>query len=543
MRKSPALSGADGPNPIRAMSATMAVLTRQAVLLACLSAIFFPGGAEAAGRVALVLGNAEYELQALRLANPANDARAVAGKLESLGFEVILKIDLTENEMAAAIEEFSAKAASAEMAVAFFAGHGIQLDGENYLLGTEFADLTSDALASSSATLTDFQRALVKAGPEIGVIIVDACRNNPFAEQGIVAPGLARASGGAGLLYAYSTDPGNVAYDGDGENSQFTAALLRHLDTPGLDVRLMFGRVRQNVILETNGAQIPWVEDSVIGEHSFSMTRPQPPSADVAREIERWREISMMSGTEPYEEFIAEFPDGIFREFAEQRISNPVEPEGEITLAALDDASRPAVVTALSVLGYLAPPEKESGPDEKALQRAVQIYSSQAGLDGDEFDTGRLYMDAARTLSLLGAKTAQRLRTDMAMLAAVERAAGMAEDALDEIRALAETHPEAKPVLLQATADVREITERQKKLHEQLDAGREYYSELLETARGRFEPLIRNMVSTIIKEERTADRQYGQHASDLGLFVNHIAGQHDSETEGSYAWMVDFLPE
>jgi hypothetical protein len=512
-------------------------------LLACLAWLLAAAPANADGRVALVIGNAGYDLRSLALANPGNDARAIAKKLRTLDFDVRLHTDLGREAMKSAVDEFSAAAAGAEMAVVFFAGHGIQKDGENYLLGTEFSELTSAALAGSSLALSEVQNAIVKAKPEIGIIIIDACRNNPFAEQGIVTPGLARASGGAGLLFAYSTDPGNIAFDGDGQNSQFTSALLRHVDAPGLDVRLMFGRVRQNVILETGGEQVPFVEESVIGEHSFSTVPPQPPSSVVAREIERWREVSHMSGAKPYREFLAEFPNGIFREFAEQRIRNPQVPQAEMDLQELDIASRLAAVTALSVLGLLPPEANDVPPDDATLRAALQAYAAQTGTEGASFDQSRLYMDAARTLALLGAKTAQQLRTDMAMLSAIESAADMAEDALVELQGLAETNADARPILAQALDDVNAIHERRKKVHEQLDAGREYYSDLLRLAQGQFEPMIRGMAATITKENRAAGRVQGHHASDLRLFVNHVAIETDAATEGSYSWMIDFLPE
>jgi hypothetical protein len=535
----------DPPNGGAASGETASALIRRCfpALLACTLFLILAAPAGADGRVALVIGNADYDLRSLALANPGNDARAVAEKLRSLDFDVRLHTDLEREAMKAAAEDFSVAAAGADMAVVFFAGHGIQKDGENHLLGTEFSELSLAALSESALALSEVQDALVRAAPKIGIVIIDACRNNPFAEQGIVAPGLARASGGARLLFAYSTDPGNVAYDGEGSNSQFTSALLRHIDAPGLDVRLMFGRVRQNVILETHGDQIPWVEESVIGEHSFSTVPPQPPSSAVAREIERWREVSRLSGVEPYRQFLAEFPNGMFHEFAEQRISNPQAPQPAADLQEMDRGSRLATVTALAVLGFLPPEASDVPPDDATLGRALQAYAAQTGNEGASFDPGRLYMDAARTLALLGAKTAQQLRTDMAMLSAIESAAHMAEDALTELQGLAKTNPDARPILAQAVEDVNAIHVRRQKVHEQLDAGREYYSDLLALAQGEFRPMIRSVAARITKNGRAADQDGDQHASDLALFVNHVVRQQDDATEGSYAWMIDFLPE
>lgn len=520
-------------------SAFLAALSLCLLLLAA-------GTASAGARVALVIGNADYRLESLDLANPVNDARAIAEKLGAMGFDVSLQTDLEYAAMGAALDAFSAKAKGADMAVFFFAGHGMQKDSENYLLARDFTELSVAALSESTLALSRVQDALTAGKPDIGIVILDACRNNPLAEQGIVAPGLARASGGAGLLFAYSTDPGNVAYDGDAEHSQFTEALLRHIDSPGLDVRLMFGRVRQNVLLDTGGLQIPWVEESVLGEHSFSTAPMRSTGSAVAREIERWREISAQAGTDPFEEFLAEFPDGLFREFAEQRLRQQTGGTqlGTVVGDLVTDENRPVMVASLSVLGFL-PPTGDDMPDDAAIRRALLAYGSQVG--ALVVDPERLASEASRTLTLLGAKTAQQLRTDMALLKAVEKAAGMAEEALGSLEDLARTNQDARAVLPQARADIEAIQVRRAELLEQLDAGRSYYAELLETARSNFGTEIRAVAGTMTNTSRAtneagaAGRLRDRHEADIELFVRHVR-QQDSTTEGSYSWLADFVP-
>ena len=514
---------------------------RGALLAAlCLGLLLLAAGtASAGGRVALVIGNADYRLESLDLANPANDARAIAEKLGAMGFDVSLHTDLEHSAMGAALDAFSAKARGAEMAVFFFAGHGMQKDGENYLLARDFTELSLAAMSDSTLPLSRVQDALTAGKPDIGVVIIDACRNNPFAEQGIVAPGLARASGGAGLLFAYSTDPGNVAYDGDGEHSQFTEALLRHIDSPGLDVRLMFGRVRQNVLIDTGGLQIPWVEESVIGEHSFSTAPMRSTGSAVAREIERWREVSALTGAAPFEEFLAEFPDGMFREFAEQRLRQQTAgtPLGTVVGDLVTDETRPVVVASLSVLGFLPP--ADDMPDDPAIRRALVAYGSQVG--ALVVDPDRLVSEATRTLTLLGAKTAQQLRSDMAMLKAVEKASGMAEEALGSLEDLARTNPDARAVLPQARADIEAIQVRRAELLEQLDAGRSYYAELLETARSNFGTTIRAVAASMTRQVGATGGLRDRHGADIELFVRHVR-QGNSTTEGSYSWLADLVP-
>lgn len=514
---------------------------RCAVLIVLwLSALFlFVGPASAGGRVALVIGNADYRLETMKLSNPANDARAVAEKLGAVGFDVTLRTNLARAEMTGVLESFSTAAKGADMAVLFFAGHGIQKDGENYLLARDFADLSLAALADASLSIGEVQKAITAAKPRIGIVIIDACRNNPFAEQGIVAPGLARASGGAGLLFAYSTDPGNVAYDGEGENSQFTEALLRHLDSPGLDVRLMFGRVRQSVLLDTGGAQIPWVEESVIGEHSFSTAPLHEAGSAVAREIERWREVSGQPGVAPYQKFLREFPNGLFGEFAEQKIRQ------QQALSAVDmvvgegvaDQDRPLIAASLSVLGFL--PADRGMPDDLAIRRGLAAYGAQTGAGA--VDPERLALEASRTLTLLGAKTAQQLRTDMTLLKAVETATEMAERALVELEGMARISADANAILPQARADLDAIHARRAELLDQLDAGRDYYSELLEIARRDFEPTIHSIARSWTMDARATERLRDRHGSDIETFVRHVADG-ETESDGSYSWLIDFLP-
>ena len=242
-----------------------------------------PGDARAEGRVALLIGNAAYANPKLNLRNPANDATALAEALDGLGFETRALINADREETEVALAGFVRKAEGAEIALFFFAGHGMQIEGENYLVGSGFSTLSRGDIAGEALSLDVVRAALARAQPELGVIVLDACRNNPFR---LPARGLARAQGGAGLLIAYATDPGNVAYDGRAANSVFTSALIQHIATPGLDVRLMFGRVRQDVVRTSTGSQVPWVEEAVLGEHVLQVAPAgdEPAAASAVKE-------------------------------------------------------------------------------------------------------------------------------------------------------------------------------------------------------------------------------------------------------------------
>jgi tetratricopeptide (TPR) repeat protein len=230
-------------------------------------------------RIALVIGNGAYEHIA-PLANPANDARAIAKALRGMGFEVIEGIDLKADAMRRTINDFLSGATNAQIALAFYAGHGVQIDGKNFLLPV---DVTLDG-KDPTAGMTDVDQVLAGLDDQIrtNIVILDACRNNPTMQQndatqparsvafrsGLAAPsGLGKgATVGAGTLLAFATAPGQVALDGDGDNSPFSSALSRHIGTPGLEVQQMLTRVRAEVVAATRNKQVPWSNSSLLGE-------------------------------------------------------------------------------------------------------------------------------------------------------------------------------------------------------------------------------------------------------------------------------------
>jgi len=363
-------------------------------LAAALSAVQVLGDvALADGRVALVIGNASYANAGLDLRNPANDARALSGALDGLGFETKALIDADRAETVAALADFEREAEGAEVALFFFAGHGVQISGANYLLSSGFSTLDRESIDDEALSLDKVRAVLSRSRPGLGLIVLDACRNNPFAEGGLAARGLARAQGGSGLLIAYATDPGNVAYDGLDANSLFTAALIDHIATPGLDVRLMFGRVRQDVVLASSGQQVPWVEEAVLGEH-FLNAEPaehEPAAAPaVAEEVRLWQVATTAGSAEAYRRYLEEYPAGLFQAIAAERM------QGLEAAAAVDaePASVPAgssldgVSAALATLGFLSP-ARAAQKDE--IDTAYRSFVRQVGRAGG-FDG--LYLDA-----------------------------------------------------------------------------------------------------------------------------------------------------
>jgi tetratricopeptide (TPR) repeat protein len=231
-------------------------------------------------RIALVIGNGAYA-HVTALPNPPNDARAIAKSLRGLGFEVAEGVDLTRDAMQKITRDFLRDAAQAQTALVYYAGHGVQIDGRNYLVPV---DVQLQSGTNPVETMTDMDTILAGLDDQVrtNILIFDACRNNPMAQQ-VASAGPSRAIGtgsglaapsslgggatrGAGTLIAFATAPGQVALDGEGSNSPFSAALSRHIGTPGLEVQQMLTRVRAEVVATTKNKQVPWSNSSLLGE-------------------------------------------------------------------------------------------------------------------------------------------------------------------------------------------------------------------------------------------------------------------------------------
>lgn len=219
-------------------------------------------------RVALVIGNGAYGDNALR--NPPGDARAMAAALRRCGFEVIERIDADRGAMLRAIHEFGEKLAGTEAGLFYFAGHGIQVKGRNFLIPTGAAIDHESSVEYEGVDVGRVMVAMEEGGKGTHIVILDACRNNPFQRAFRSATrGLAMVDAPRGTYIAYSTAPGDVAADGSGEHGLYTDHLLRNIETPGLPIEEVMKRVRKGVITTSGGAQVPWESSSLTGEFSF----------------------------------------------------------------------------------------------------------------------------------------------------------------------------------------------------------------------------------------------------------------------------------
>jgi len=225
-----------------------------------------------APRTALVIGNGNYKTSPLR--NPVHDASDMARVLKRLGFKVIHKQNASQKEMERAIQEFGKQLRGGGVGLFYYAGHGIQLNGRNYLIPVD-AEIETESDVRFEGV--DSGRVLGKmedAGNALNVVILDACRDNPFARSfRSNAQGLARIDAPRGSLIVYATAPGSVAADGEGRNGIFTKYLLKHMNTPNLAIEDLLKKVRMDVVSETNGKQTPWESSSLMGEFCFSSRR------------------------------------------------------------------------------------------------------------------------------------------------------------------------------------------------------------------------------------------------------------------------------
>lgn len=326
--------------------------------------------AQADRRVAFVLGNGDYRT-VMPLPNPTIDSTAMAAKLRNIGFEVVEGTDLTREGMTAKLIEFGRKAQGADIAVFFYAGHGIAVNGVNYLLPVD-ADLKSEMDVKLGAAIdVDTTLDQTMGDAKVKLVFLDACRDNPFAERirsasrtrsVTVANGLAEMKSGEGTLIAFATGPGQTALDGSaGGHSPFTRALLDNIATPGVEIQQAMTKVRAQVNESTRKQQLPWGHTNLIGAVYLNPAADGAAATPVALgaapataaaapvtsevELEFWRSIRDSNKVEELDAYLTNYPNGQFRSIALARIASlkaaPPKPE-----KALPPGVDPAVTTA-----------------------------------------------------------------------------------------------------------------------------------------------------------------------------------------------------
>jgi Caspase domain len=229
-------------------------------------------------RTALVVGNADYAFGAL--SNPINDAGAVAKSLREAGFAVTLKTDADQAEMQKAITAFGdTLKQKGGVGLFYFAGHGVQMSGENYLLPVGGRIRGESDIKTGAVTATEIVDAMASARNGLNIVVLDACRNNPINKSS--TRGLSRIDSNESLFVSYSTSPGAVALDGEGSNSPYTKFLATSIATPNLNIEETFKRTLKGVYVETKGEQIPWISSTFFGEFVFRPNDGTAPAPDV----------------------------------------------------------------------------------------------------------------------------------------------------------------------------------------------------------------------------------------------------------------------
>ncbi|MFC7702179.1 caspase family protein [Bradyrhizobium sp. GCM10028915] len=290
------------------------------------------GSAHAERRVALVIGNSAYK-SVPRLANPANDAALVGGMFKKAGFDWIdLRTDLNATEMRKALRDFGGRARDAEVAVIYYAGHGIELDGTNYLIPTD-ATLETDSDVLDETVALDRALFAVEPAKQLRLVILDACRDNPFAKTmkrtvaaRAIGRGLAKIEPTSpNTMIAFAAKAGSTASDGDSKNSPFAAALVERLPMPGLDLRKAFGFIRDDVLKNTGYKQEPYVYGSLGGD-DVPLVPAKPvaapgPQASPQDAVRRDYELALQAGEkDAWHAFLRTYPDGFYADLAKVQL-------------------------------------------------------------------------------------------------------------------------------------------------------------------------------------------------------------------------------
>lgn len=276
-------------------------------------------------RVALVVGNGAYSSSPLR--NPPNDARDIAAALRAVGFTVIERFDVGRTEMQRAIIEFGSALDRGDVALFYYAGHGIQIDGKNYLVPIDAALEREQHVPVETVDIDEVLARMAGARNRLNIVVLDACRDNPFVRSFRSARrGLAQTLAPAGTFLAYATAPGDIAADGMGRNSPYTEALLTAMQLPGLEIEEVFKEARAQVRERTKERQIPWISSSVVGDFYFRLpaTPVSPPpilKAAVSPEhITVWIAIKDSANPNDFRAFLDGYPESPLAPFARKRL-------------------------------------------------------------------------------------------------------------------------------------------------------------------------------------------------------------------------------
>ncbi len=288
---------------------------------------------QAGNRVALIIGNADYSTATLR--NPVNDANDMAATLNTLGFdEVMLETNVDAIGMNRALRKFGKMLNGAEIGLFFYAGHGLQVRGRNYLIPVGSDIAAEDEVPFRAVDAGQVLAKMESAGNPINLVFLDSCRDNPFARSWRGSSrGLAQMDSPKGSLVAYATAPGRTASDGEGRNGVFTGALINALKEPDIDIALVLRKVSREVRTQTDDQQVPWVSSSLAKEVVLNITAdkveitvtPKPTDSggvsDMNAQTAFWSSITASDSPSDYDDYLKQWPNGVFAPLARRRLA------------------------------------------------------------------------------------------------------------------------------------------------------------------------------------------------------------------------------
>ena len=306
-------------------------------------------------RVALVLGNSAYKSAPLR--NPTNDAKDMAAKLKGMGFTVVERNNLAVKQIGSTLREFRSKLTPGSVALVFYAGHGLQIKGENYFPTVDAEIAGEEDVPNQSLSMRQIMDVLGDAKTRLNLVFLDACRNNPYARSfRSSSDGLSKVNAPSGTLISFATRPGSVAADGTGRNGLYTGALLESMDSRGEPIEQVLKRVVTSVKASSKNQQEPWMEGSIEGEFCFGNCMTTLAQMVVSDDRALWDSVKDSRDINEVRAYLEQFPRGLFAGVARARVT------------ALDNAGPQVAMAKPTQTSAPVPESAESGAERRVVQ-------------------------------------------------------------------------------------------------------------------------------------------------------------------------------
>jgi len=327
-------------------------------------------------RVALVMGNSAYKTAPLK--NPTNDAKDMAAKLKGMGFTVVERSNLTSKQIGSTLREFRSKLSPGSVALVYYAGHGLQIKGENYFPTVDAEIAGEEDVPNQSIAMRQIMDVLEDAKTRLNLVFLDACRNNPYQRSfRSSSDGLSKVNAPSGTLISFATRPGSVAADGTGRNGLYTGALLASMDVQGLQIELALKRVVSSVKGASRGQQEPWMEGSIEGEFCFGECGKHVAQTSASDDRVFWESVKDSRDVNEVKAYLEQFPRGIFAGIARARV------------AALDNSAPQVAMAKPAQISAPVPESAASGAERRAVVQ-VGVYA-----EADKAQEARLKIEKA----------------------------------------------------------------------------------------------------------------------------------------------------